>query len=435
MEEQASAQTSDEEGLRLRRQRMPKKNLAQQIIAVPTMVMKFPLFLTGRGIKHTAIFISDISLIPRTRALLTRDDELVALYPAASLGGRSGLAAELNFFNKRFLKKGNKLSLQASYSTNRHQDSYISYQIPEMLSAYAGTSLFLDMRGGYEVKTNEDFFGIGNESNRDDRTNFRHEQLGGELTVGVAWTKSLRTRLLIDYTDHAIEHGDGTYDSTLDRFDPQTTPGLDGATLLGVGGSVAFDTRDSHFYPSRGGLAEFSVTLFDQVDANNYGFTRYDLELGHYLTLFRPWRILAIRLLGEINTRLSSSRPLNFASATNRTQRPETPFFERASLGGATSLRGYSTGRFRDKDLILLNVEYRYSIWDKELEGYGALDTGLFIDIGRVFDDLTEDTFRDYQISYGVGIRARTKENLLFRAEIAWSSEETNLIFKFEPIF
>ena len=416
----ASAQKPGETDPLLRREQKPGKNLIQKIITVPTKVLRIPFFLTGRGIKHTALFIGDINLIPRVRAFLTSDDELVALYPTGSLGGRAGLGGELRFFNKRFLKMGNKLSLQGAYSTGGHQNHYIRYQIPEMVGP-----LFLDVRGGYEVNTNEDFFGIGNDTERDnkdkDRTNFLHEEAGGELTVGAAWTDWFRTQITVDYTDHAIRDGDGTYKSTLDVYDLSTTPGLDGAALFGVGGTIALDNRDNDFYPNRGGLVEFSATMFDQVDGSDYGFMRYTLELSNYLTLFRPGRIIVARLLGEINTRLSEGK--------------DTPFFERASLGDANSLRGYSTGRFRDKDLILLNLEYRYSIWDKELEGYGALDAVLFMGVGRVFNDLAEDTFKDYKISYGGGIRSRTMDNLLFRAEIARSSEETNIIFAFEPIF
>ena len=413
----ASAQLSDEEAARLRRERKPKKNLAQKILTVPTKVIRLPFFILGRGIKHTALFIGDINLIPRTKMLLTSDDELIALYPTGSLGGRAGLGGELRFFDKRFLKRGNKLSLQGAFSVNGHQNHYIRYQIPEMVGP-----LFLDMRGRYQVKTNEDYFGPdGNESERDGRTNFLHEKAGGELTVGAAWTDWFRTQFTVDYTDHAIEDGDGAYDSTLKVYDLPTTPGLDGAALLGLGGTIALDTRDNDFYPSRGGLVEFSATMFDQVGESDYGFMRYTLELSNYVTLFRPGRIIVARLLGEINTRLSDDK--------------DTPFFERASLGDANSLRGYSTGRFRDKDLILLNLEYRYTIWDKELKGYGALDAVLFMGLGRVFNDLAKDTFKDYKLSYGGGIRSRTMENLLFRAEIARSSEETNIIFAFEPIF
>jgi len=59
----------------------------------------------------------------------------------------------------------------------------------------------------------------------------------------------------------------------------------------------------------------------------------------------------------------------------------------------------------------------------------------IFADIGRVFDDLKEDTFSDYKTSFGFGIRARSLESFILRAEFAWSSEEINLILKFDPIF
>lgn len=307
-----------------------------------------------------------------------------------------------------------------SYTTNSHQYHYARYKIPELIGPVS-----LDMRGGYQVNANEEFSGIGNDS--DQESNFRHEELGGELTVGFALTRWFRTQLLVDYTDHVIAGGDETSDSTLDVFDPEDVPGLEGAALLGVGGSIAFDTRDNDFYPSKGSLAEFSTTIFNQTDGDDaqtdrdeYGFTRFNLELSHYLTLFRRGRILAIRLLGEMNTRLSEGKT--------------TPFFERATLGGPTTLRGYNTGRFRDKDLILLNVEYRYPIWEALRDQFGAIDAVIFTDVGRVFNDLKEDTFKDYKVSYGVGIRARTVDGFLFRAGISWS-EEINLVLKFEPIF
>ena len=410
------AQTSDEEGLRLRLQRKPKKSVAQHIIFVPTGAVKFLPYLTGKGIKHTAVYIDQIALIPRTRALLTSDDGLVALYPTASLGGRSGLGGELKFFNKRFLRMGDRLYLQAAYSTMGHQDHFVRYKIPEMFGR-----LSLDMRAGYRVVTNEDFFGIGNETDRDDRTNFRHEKLGGELKVGGIWKKWLRTRLLVDYADHVLGDGEGDSESTLAKFNEDTAPSIGGATLLGVGGSIALDTRDNDFYPSKGSLAQLSATLYNQIDDDRYGFTRYHFEVGHCLTLYRPGRVLAVRLVGEMNTRLSDDK--------------QTPFFERASLGGDTTLRGYSSGRFRDKDLILLNVEYRYPIWEAHRDRRGAMDAVIFTDVGRVFNDLAEDTISDYKKTFGGGIRARTMEDFVFRAEVAWSKEETNLIFKFEPMF
>jgi len=148
---------------------------------------------------------------------------------------------------------------------------------------------------------------------------------------------------------------------------------------------------------------------------------RYTLELSHYLTLFRRGRIFAVRLFGEVNTRLSDTK--------------KTPFFERADMGGATNVRGYSIGRFRDKDMIVLNLEYRYPVWDAARDTRGGVDAVIFWDVGRVFNDLATDTFKDYKNSFGGGIRARTIDGFLFRAEVSRSDEEINVIFKFEPMF
>jgi len=416
------AQISDEEGLRLRRQLKPKRNIVQEIVAVPTAIVRLPFFLIGKGSKITAIFIDDIALIPRTKAFLTSDDGLIAFYPTVSVGGRAGLGGELNFFNKRSLKPGNKLSLQAAYTTNGHQNHFIMYQIPEL----AGL-LSLDMDFGYNVNTNEDFFGIGNETDYGNRMNFRHEKLGGGLAVGIGLTEWLRTGIHADYTDHNLKNGEDTAsNSILKTFDKQTAdpepiPGLDGAALLGVGGFIALDSRDNDFYPSRGNLAKFSATMFNQTDDSKYGFMRYTLELSNYLTLFRRGRIFAVRLFAEVNTRLSDTK--------------KTPFFERADMGGATNVRGYSIGRFRDKDMIVLNLEYRYPVWDAARDTRGGVDAVIFWDVGRVFNDLATDTFKDYKNSFGGGIRARTIDGFLFRAEVSRSDEEINVIFKFEPMF
>ncbi len=191
------AQPSDEEYLQGRVQPKSGKNIAQKIIAVPTAMARFPFYITGKGIKHTAIFIDDIALIPRARALLTSDDGLIALYPTVMFGGRTGLGAELNFFNKRFLEPGNKLSLQASYSTNSHQNHFIRYKIPDLAGSF-----FLDMSFGYNLNTNEDFYGIGNDADDEARTNFEHEKLGGRLAAGVELKEWLRTRFHVDYADH-----------------------------------------------------------------------------------------------------------------------------------------------------------------------------------------------------------------------------------------
>ena len=417
------AEVSDEEGLRRRRERMPKSNTAQKIATVPYYIIRTPFFLLGRGVWYSYAFVRDTHVVPKTVDLLTSDDGLVSLFPTASLGGRSGLTGELTYSHRRFLKRGNRLNLHTSYSVNGYQDHYARYRAFNLIGP-----VFLDVRGGFNVNTSEDFYGIGpdlsdveGDGDLNDQTNFRHERLGGNLKIGAQWNRYLSSSVLVDFIDHTIETGEGTSTSTLNKFTEADIPGLEGAALLGLGGRLAFDTRDNDFYPNKGFLAAISAMVFNQTDDDKYGFVRYNLELGHYLTLFRTGRIFAVRLLGEINTRTSDDKT--------------TPFFSRASLGGSDNLRGYNTGRFRDKDLILLNLEYRYPIWEAESTRVAAMDAVLFLDAGRVFDDLADHTFKDYKLSYGVGIRARTPDSFVLRVEFAHSDEENQIAFAFAPFF
>jgi hypothetical protein len=72
----------------------------------------------------------------------------------------------------------------------------------------------------------------------------------------------------------------------------------------------------------------------------------------------------------------------------------EVPFFLQPTLGGKArlvsvhedligsdgtraTLRGYRSLRFRDRNLLLLQAEYRIPIW-------GPFDTTVFIDAGKV---------------------------------------------------
>ncbi len=75
------------------------------------------------------------------------------------------------------------------------------------------------------------------------------------------------------------------------------------------------------------------------------------------------------------------------------------PFYDLPKLGGSQLLRGYKTGRFRDRSLIAFSVEYRWPLWRR-------LDALLFTDHGRVFHDIKDDfEFSNFRSSYGGGFR------------------------------
>ena len=86
-------------------------------------------------------------------------------------------------------------------------------------------------------------------------------------------------------------------------------------------------------------------------------------------------------------------------------------------------------------------AEYRYRIWhenhpDDDLAS--AIETALFYDFGEVGDDLGEirDTFEwGDKDSYGLEFRGYLRENFVFRAGVARSSEGTRFNFKFSDVY
>ena len=106
-------------------------------------------------------------------------------------------------------------------------------------------------------------------------------------------------------------------------------------------------------------------------------------------------------------------------------------------MGGDDTLRGYSTGRFSDKDLVLATLEYRFPVWRHPSPvPTHQVDGRIFMDTGRVFNDIFDEfTFRNMKFCGGFGLRLSTKENFIFRFEIAKSSEQLSVMFEQKVVF
>ena len=79
-------------------------------------------------------------------------------------------------------------------------------------------------------------------------------------------------------------------------------------------------------------------------------------------------------------------------------KRKKIPFYYLSELGEQETIHGFTRGRFRDKDLILGSIEYRYPIWR-------AIDAGFFIDVGQVSENIFENFSRnDFHTGFGCSL-------------------------------
>jgi outer membrane protein insertion porin family len=97
-------------------------------------------------------------------------------------------------------------------------------------------------------------------------------------------------------------------------------------------------------------------------------------------------------------------------------------------VGGADSLRGYREFRFRDRNFLLMNLEYRW-------EAFSGMDIAIFGDAGKVASRRRDVNFDDLESDVGFGFRFNTIRSVFFRIDVGFSHEGTRVFFKFAPIF
>jgi len=105
------------------------------------------------------------------------------------------------------------------------------------------------------------------------------------------------------------------------------------------------------------------------------------------------------------------------------------PYFLLPWLGSGSSLRGYGTGRFRDRHSLLMSGEWRW------IPSRYALDMALFCDagtVGRRFKDLK---LGDLKYDYGIGIRFHGPEVTPLRFDIAHGSEGWHFVISASAAF
>lgn len=166
-------------------------------------------------------------------------------------------------------------------------------------------------------------------------------------------------------------------------FDQQDVIGRYGYHVSGFGLSLTYDTRNNAFSPDRGVMIQFSFDHFAPFFGSDYQYTNYVIDLRRFLRIYKQ-QVLALQIFGSFNGGEAPLRSLSY-------------------LGGANLMRGYYSGRYRDKDAAVIQAEYRVPLfWRIAAVG--------FADIGNVGPELDYINFQHFKYSYGGGLRVALNE-------------------------
>jgi surface antigen Omp85-like protein len=312
----------------------------------------------------------------------------------------SGGGFTLGVGHTNYVSAYNYIDIRGSYTLSNYKRVEAEFVAPRLFNRRGHLSVL----GGWRDATEVGFYGIGTDTSLDDKTNYRFQQpyLSGLLTV-FPRRNVLMLRGGVEYSQWNQKHGEGTSPSVEQVYTPATLPGL-GAKVnyLHTQGTVGLDWRTSPGYSRRG--VYFGVTGHDYRDSDDeFGFRMVEYNAIQHIPILREAWVLSFH--ERVQTAFDNDNQ-------------EIPFFMLPALGGGSSLRGYSSWRFRDMNSLLLQAEWRIMV-------NRYLDMAFFYDAGKVAAKTSDLDFDHLKDNWGFGLRFHGPFSTPLRVELAHSREST----------
>jgi len=291
--------------------------------------------------------------------------------------------------------------------------SYKRFELVTTSLGLAHDRVDLQAIGGWRDATQVAFYGVGPDSTQDAKSNYGMQQFYAGANARVRGPAKTVFALSLQLEDYVIKSGSGSSASTETVFTPGTAPGLDSDPAFlhtTVGGG--FDTRPAADYARRGGLYTLAYDSWADRD-QTYDFDRLTAEVVQHLPILREnW---VVSLHGVVQTTLDDQDVV--------------PFFLLPSLGSGSTLRAYSSWRFRDRHSLLMSGEWRW------IPSRLAMDMAFFFDAGKVASRREDLDFENLTTDFGVGVRFHSPVATPLRIDVAHGSEGLNIVFSGSAAF
>jgi hypothetical protein len=333
-----------------------------------------------------------------TRGVFILDRE--GFYPKlGSLTVGSGFAYGLGFRNRALFENTGALDLWAAASIRRYNAVEARLTFPRL----AGNHLHLETWASRRDYPQENFFGLGPDSDRADRSDYgiRTNHAGGR--AGIRPVAPLLVGGGVEYLQPRLERGNSSRLPDLpDIFDASRVPGFEASsTYVRSDAFVEVDYREPR-NARQGGWYRFDYSHYDDRTAGTFTFNRLDADVRQFIGFLAGRRVIAARL---------------FAATSDASDDHAVPFYFMPTLGGYDTLRGFRQYRFRAPHAILFQGEYRWEIWS-------GLDGAIFYDAGKVANRRADLDFSHLERDYGFGFRFNTDNGVVFRVDAAFGSRD-----------
>jgi hypothetical protein len=260
--------------------------------------------------------------------------------------------------------------------------------------------------GGWRDATDVAYHGLAGDDVPDVESNFQLKQTYAGVSVRVHGVAATIADAGLRYEDYSLDPGHGDSPSIEQVHTTATAPGLGAnpkylrTTLTG-----GIDSRPAAGYARRGGLYAVTYDNFADVD-DTYSFDLLQAEVVQHVPVLRENWVLSFH--GVAKTTIDDDDTV--------------PYFLLPSLGSGSTLRAYSSWRFRDRHSMLMQGEWRW------MPSHLLLDAAIFYDAGKVTDRREDLNFDHLHHDWGFGVRFHGPMATPLRLEYARGSDGFNIV-------
>lgn len=256
--------------------------------------------------------------------------------------------------------------------------------------------------GGY-IKFPDTFYGIGTNTSVDMAEDYTQRI----FFLGLGFQKQVRRDFYLG-VNYQFGHGKMMEVERDGLLASGNISGSEGGVVSGAGVSVNLDTRNNLFYPTAGGIYGFSITFYRRVLGSDFDFIQYGLGLRKYVSLFSA-HVLAFQGVMAIRT-------------------GDPPFQVLSQLGGI--LRGYTSNRYIDKNLLAAQVEYRMPVWWR----FGLVGFAGFGDVASKITDFEPARFK-HSVGWGIRYLFSRDESINLRVDFGYGKDSSAFYINYFEAF
>ncbi len=296
------------------------------------------------------------------------------------------------------------------------QKAYLLWETTAAFPRMAENRVFADVVARRTDFPQVNFYGLGPDSARGDRSNYSLRGWEVSGSGGVRPFPWLSVSERVEHLSPTISPGDDEDLPSIEEvFTEDDAPGLNvQPDFLRLETRADIDYRRPGPNARTGGRYLVTFSQYHDLDGGSFSFRRWDVDLQQYLSILKQHRTLALRA---------------FISLADADEGREVPFYLQRWLGGSHMLRAYRSYRFRDRNLLLLQAEYRWEVLP-------FLSGALFYDAGTVAAERRDLHLNDLKHDYGFGFRFGVGAGVFLRTDVAFGGAEgKRFMLRFNNVF